>query len=82
MSSELLCNAAKAIFCSMVGRREISAPVDAGSIRIAEGSFIDGEREGRVSISKSLLPEETELSDVSGPTMMYLPVLCVRTRLM
>jgi len=75
------CNAAKAIFCSIVGRRETSELV-AGSIRIAEGSFIDGEREGKVSISKSLLPEDAELSADSVPVMMYLPVLCVRTRLM
>lgn len=75
------CNAAKAIFCSIVGRRETSELV-AGSIRIAEGSFIDGEREGKVSISKSLLPEDAELSADSVPAMMYLPVLCVRTRLM
>jgi len=75
------CNAAKAIFCSIVGRRETSELV-AGSIRIAEGSFIDGEREGKVSISKSLLPEDAELSAESVPVMIYLPVLCVRTRLM
>lgn len=42
---------------------------------IADGSFMDGEREGRVSISKSLLPEDDEPSDECVPAMMYLVVL-------
>ena len=77
------------MFCSTVGGRGGSGVTVVVSMRIVEacghacgacGRGGDAGREGGSSYSMSL-SEDMLLPESAAPSSMYLPVLCVRTRL-
>jgi len=71
------CNAAKAMFCSIVGRRLTSAVNRAESIKMvrAASAGVEGRDSISTSLSEEMLPPEEWV-----PTRKNWPALWVRTR--